>query len=174
MNKSILSKLLIFAAGAAIGSVVTWAIVKTKYEQIANEEIESVREHYSNKTTKERKSTEEPDKTTEYSDVIKNEGYVKEEEEKKKMGDRPFVISPEEFGEMDDYEVVSLIYYADGTVTDDWNNVIESDVVDELVGKESLKHFGEYEDDSVFVRNTELMTDYEILADVRKFTEVKC
>lgn len=41
-----LTKALIFAAGAAIGSAVTWKLVKTKYEQMAQEEIESVREYY--------------------------------------------------------------------------------------------------------------------------------
>ena len=37
---------LVFAAGAAIGSAVTWKVVKTKYERIAQEEIESVKEAY--------------------------------------------------------------------------------------------------------------------------------
>ena len=46
MSKSILSKVFIFAVGAAIGSAVTWKLVKTKYEKIANEEIESVKEIY--------------------------------------------------------------------------------------------------------------------------------
>ena len=35
---------LVFAAGAAIGSAVTWKVVKTKYERFAQEEIESVKE----------------------------------------------------------------------------------------------------------------------------------
>jgi hypothetical protein len=34
---------LMFAAGAAIGSVVTWKIVKSRYERIAQEEIDSVK-----------------------------------------------------------------------------------------------------------------------------------
>lgn len=37
---------LVFAAGAAIGSAVTWKVVKTRYERIAQEEIESVKEVY--------------------------------------------------------------------------------------------------------------------------------
>ena len=45
----ILNKAFIFAAGAIIGSAVTWKIVKTKYEQIANEEIESVKERFRNR-----------------------------------------------------------------------------------------------------------------------------
>ena len=40
MNK--LWGVFIFAAGAAIGSVVTWKIVKRKYERRAQEEIEWV------------------------------------------------------------------------------------------------------------------------------------
>ena len=46
MNRDMLVKAFIFAAGSAIGSVVTWKVIKTKYEQISNEEIESVREEY--------------------------------------------------------------------------------------------------------------------------------
>ena len=43
---------------------------------------------------------------------------------------------------------------------------------EESVGKESLTHFGEYEDDSVFVRNDNLKADYEILADKRTYAEL--
>ena len=46
MNRDMLVKAFIFTAGAAIGSVVTWKVIKTKYEQISKEEIESVREEY--------------------------------------------------------------------------------------------------------------------------------
>ena len=44
MNKDLLIKGMIFLAGGAIGSVITWKLVKTKYETIANEEIDSMRE----------------------------------------------------------------------------------------------------------------------------------
>lgn len=46
-TKHLLSKIVIFTAGAAIGSAVTWKIVKTKYEKLAREEVEAVREYYS-------------------------------------------------------------------------------------------------------------------------------
>ena len=48
----------------------------------------------------------------------------------------------------------------------------EVDDVDEIVGEESLNHFGEYEDDSVFVRNDRLKCDYEILLDQRNYSDV--
>ena len=47
MNKNILSNAIMFAAGAAIGSVVTWRLLKTKYENLVQEEIESIRQVYS-------------------------------------------------------------------------------------------------------------------------------
>ena len=44
------------------------------------------------------------------------------------------------------------------------------DFRDDVVGMESLTHFGEYEDDSVFVRNDRLKCDYEILMDERTYS----
>ena len=38
-----IKKFFIFVAGAAVGSAVTWKLFKSKYEQIANEEIEEMR-----------------------------------------------------------------------------------------------------------------------------------
>ena len=46
MNK-ILTNVFLVTIGAAIGSVVTWKLVKTRYEKIAQEEIDSVKEEYS-------------------------------------------------------------------------------------------------------------------------------
>ena len=43
--------------------------------------------------------------------------------------------------------------------------------VDGTVGDDYADHFGEYEDDSVFVRNDLTRCEYEILADTRKYTD---
>ena len=45
MNKKLFN-ILMFTVGAAVGSAVTWKVIKTKYEQIAQEEIDSVKEEY--------------------------------------------------------------------------------------------------------------------------------
>ena len=45
MNNKVFGTIL-FTAGAIIGSLVTWKVVKTKYEDIAQEEIDSVKEEY--------------------------------------------------------------------------------------------------------------------------------
>lgn len=86
------------------------------------------------------------------------------------MGDKPYVIPPEDFGEKDDYSTESLVYFKDGVLADDMDHRIED--VEAMVGVESLNHFGEYEDDSVFVRNDRLKIDFEILLDERVYADV--
>lgn len=181
-----LVKLLIFGVGAAIGSVVTWKLVKTKYEQIANEEIESVKKVYSYKMMAEEQVKKPEVKVQnvvelepkvnqdriDYSKLTVDLGYTNDiKEGGKDVRERPYVIAPEEFGEIDDYETISLTYYADKVLTDDMDNKIED--VEGLVGEDSLTHFGEYEDDSVFVRNDRYKSDYEILLDIRNYSDVK-
>ena len=175
------NKLFIFAAGAIIGSVVTWAFVKTKYENLANEEIEEVRELYRKKSEDSQESEGEDDDCyeptaediSELRAKLEKNGYVNYSKKEEKEDDNvrePYVISPEDFDDHEDYDVVSLTYYADDVLTDERDNVIEHP--EDLVGYDWASHFGEYEDDSVFIRNDEKMTDYEILADTRKYSEI--
>lgn len=183
------TKVMIFAVGVTIGSVVTWKLIDRKYKDIAQEEIDSVKEVFSKRQpllvpTEEaqanaNKAKDKPNIGT-YSSRLQEEGYLnyteysntKSEEvtDEMKFNNRPYIISPEAFGEEDDYDTVSLTYYADHFLTDDDNQIINE--VDDVVGLESLESFGEYEDDSVFVRNDVLKTDYEILLDQRKYFDV--
>ena len=174
--KSTLNSFLIFAAGAAIGSAVTWKLVKTKYERIAQEEIDSVKETFANREKKSDVDKHSKDVNHDmqnvrktYSNMISELDYDAESKEVTYVN-KPKVIAPEDFGENDDYDVVSLIYYADNVLTDDMNRLVED--VEGTVGSDFAKHFGEYEEDSVFIRNDDLMTDYEILADCRKYSDV--
>lgn len=183
--RSTLTNVIAFAVGAAIGSAVTWKYLKVHFEQIAREEIESVKETFSARKTsakpsegkdekKEESNTKKQLDIDEYAGILRDREYVDyattKMAHKKDTGKPPYVISPEEFSENNDYLTVSLTYYADKVLTDEYDNVILN--VDELVGEDSLTHFGEYEDDSVFVRNDELRTDYEILLDIRKYEDV--
>lgn len=188
---STLNKVLIFAAGAAIGSVVTWKFLKTKYEQLVQEEIASVKEVFSRRNNE---SADEPEMdqqlamdfdekdVAQYNNIVKNEGYTdysnitkpkQEAVNVVKDDERPYVISPDEFDTIDEYEAVSLTYFADGVLADEWDNVIDEDEIDTLVGEDSLTHFGEYESDAVHVRNDLFKTDYEILLDVRNYGDVE-
>lgn len=81
----------------------------------------------------------------------------------------PYVISPEDFGD-DDYEPLTLTYYADGVLVDEDDEPVEN--LDDVVGKESLKRFGEFEADTVFVRNERLKCDYEVLRDNHRYADI--
>lgn len=189
MNKA--TGFVMFVLGAAVGSIVTWQYTRKKYEQIAQEEIDSVKEIFSRRelaadveivtpepqTAKVGKPEEKPD-ITEYAARLEREGYTnysnvsagEKKEEQEAMEMKPYVISPEEFGEFEDYERISLSYYADQILADEDDEKVED--VDNVVGLESLTHFGEFEDDSVFVRNDKLKCDYEILLDQRTYSDV--
>lgn len=179
MNNT-LNNVLIFATGAVIGSVVTWHVAKRKYEA----EIESVKEVYRIKSEENNNDTEEPEpekaeeepefisarKYSTYSDAPKTEQLVANVIEEKDI-DVPYVIPPEEYGELYGYDEISLTFYADGTLADDMDNPVN---INDTVGQAALGCFGQYEDDAVHVRNDKRKADYEVLMDVRKYSEAVC
>lgn len=191
------TKLFIFAAGVIFGTAATWFGAKRYWEQVANDEIESMKEWLARRVEEQDKVTEEktPEPTAnpvspsvkpdlmEYASKVKDLGYFdysrqnekpeepeKPDDEEVDILDEPYVIKPEIFGEEDDYEEVSLTHYADGVLCDEQDNPIED--VDGLVGADYAEHFGEYEDDSVFIRNDRLQIDFEILADQRNYSDL--
>lgn len=194
---------LVFAAGAAIGSAVTWKVVKTKYERIAQEEIESVKEAYADMIANLQEQVDDystMDEAEEWNDHASKIDWSELEDieddcdaepdddlndyarlveqynnnEKggaENMAKEPYVISPYDFGELDGYSQVELTYYADGTLEDEDYNIVTD--ADELIGRDSLYTFGEYEDDAVFVRNERLRADFQILKDYRTYEEAR-
>ena len=186
MNRK-LSNVLLFTVGVAVGSLATWRYFKSKYE-VVEDEIEEKIEEPEGESEEESPEVLEP-KTSykkpplkEYVKMVENNGYapkthVEEVEEEIANGEwddkdvyEPYIIRPEEYGELHAYETLSLNYYADGVLTDELDNPIED--VESLVPADFADHFGEYEDDVVHVRNDNLECDYEILRDLRKFTDV--
>ena len=186
MNRK-LSNVLLFTAGVAVGSLVTWRYFKTKYEVVEDEIEEKIEEpegesEEDDPEVLESKMSYKKPPLKEYVKMVEDNGYapkthveeVEEEIANGEQGDEdiyePFIIRPEEYGELHAYETLSLNYYADGVLTDELDNPIED--VESLVPADFADHFGEYEDDVVHVRNDNLECDYEILRDLRKFTDV--
>lgn len=164
-----------FIAGAAVGTIAAWYYAKKKYEKIAEEEINSVKEVFAKKETDgiRRAAEQAKDKPdiAEYAAVLQKTGYgaVSEKEENAEDKGNPYIIAPEKFGEIEGYDQIDLTYYADGILADDDDEVVEN--VESLIG-DALEHFGEYEDDAVFVRSDRLRCDYEIVLDKRKFSDI--
>lgn len=182
-----MKKVLIFVLGAGVGSLITWKLVKEKYKKIADEEIASVIDRFKQKEKGQNTpvdSTIEEDEViefteeekTEYQDKVQEFGYSQDEYtdedeytvevEQPEEYAAPYVIAPEEFGE---YDTKSWSLYSDGVLTDE-NDMV---VIDHksIIG-DALEHFGDYDDDSVYVRNEKEEYDYEILKLERSFSEV--
>lgn len=171
--------------GAGIGVAGTYSYFKDKYEKLAEKDFNSRRvfdedkkdeseEPVAEKTADSR--TVDKPSIAEYAARLQKEAYVnysdmQDKKQKQEIGvDKPYVIQPSDFGEFDDYEKISLTYTADGVLLDDMNEIVDD--IEETVGEDSLEHFGEYEDDSVYVRNDAKKCDYEILLDQRNYQEI--
>lgn len=114
------------------------------------------------------------DRARDKGDISKYMNHVRMygADEKEPVQTHPYVIPPEEFGEKKGYEQISLTWYADETLADMDDHRLSDGEIEKMVGHDAMTHFGEYENDSVFVRNEELKCDYEILMDHRKYTNV--
>lgn len=178
--------------GAAVGAISSAYFWKKKYMLAAQEEIDAVREFYKSRADENKPAVKKVQlaegelvsiQKNSYGNYYKYGDYYKIAEaygageenhiSKKEVSDNkehPYVISPEEFGEIEEYEKISLTYYADRVLTDDLNEPIDD--IPGIVGEDFATHFGEYEDDSVFIRNDRLKCDYEILLSERTYDEI--
>lgn len=206
MNNKVFGTI-VFATGAVIGSVATWFAIKTKYEQIAQEEIDSVKEEYGRLIKSRKKEIEavrkvveanrdseskeeeddEDDGDSNYEQTMIDYNNIastykgSSNEENDKEGDNkvedevpyingPYVITPDQFGDEPSYSSQPLDYFADGVLADGWGVKLD---IEETIGEDALNHFGDYEDDVVYVRNERTEIDYEVSKDPRRYDEVQ-
>lgn len=200
MNK--LGTVIAFLAGTAIGGMAAWRVANERYAKISEEDILSVKEAFRNREQKLKDEIEELKSKLEVTECLEEEEKVpstilstNEHQDKGDINEyvrmvnrtkyahtsvpqkedhsveAPYVISPEEFGEMDGYTQISLTYFEDDDILSDENGVIIDDP-EEIVG-DALNHFGDYEEDSVFVRSDPKRCDYEILKNLRSYAEFR-
>lgn len=174
-----------FVAGAAVGVAASWFILKERFDQITNDEIASFKEQYRERMEEKKAATENLEKTNDalkeilenaqdveaVEDIIAKEGYViaDEEDTPKETRKKPYAIKPDELGD-EQYDVCVLTYYADGVLTNDWDEPIED--IEGTVGKHNLSKFKASDMDDMYVRNDELELDYEINKDTRRFVDI--
>ena len=186
-----------FLAGVTVGAAGAWFYCKRYYEQIAQDEIDSVKaafaerkpdalknarkdyEDNSNESNKQKADMAKlkPDLVN-YAAKLQEQGYPnysnlddgkKKNEEDETVVDGPYVIPPEEYG-VGSYTTIGLTYYSDGILADDEDERVEN--IEDTVGADFAEHFGDYEEDSVHIRNDRRRCDYEICKDNRTFAAV--
>ena len=184
-------KAFIFIGGAVTGSLVSWYFTKKKYETLAENEIAKMREGYrkKNKELAERARIK-PD----ISEVTKDRITIRQEdvdladkeetliakyaEESEPTGEENISLNDDiiefiddsEFASMNGYDKVNLVLYEDDVLA----NEISDDIVlvEDTVGQQAIDDFKHYNPEAFYVRNNQLMTEYEITRDHRTYEEV--
>ena len=191
-----MNKALYFALGLAAGAVSAWYACKEHYQKIADEEIKSVVDEFSRKKSAEEKNTKKEEdlapeqkayeaervsKLQDYRALIRDAGYwsrtspkdlLEDNPDEPTPGDevtKPYVIKPEEFDTLDDYESVCYTYYADGVLVDEDEDPLEIPEIASSIGLDYASHFGDYDENSVHIRNDLRKIDYEVIRDLRKY-----
>ena len=185
-----------FLVGGAVGAFITWKAIDKYYADLAEEEIQSVKERYygeeknsyqEESNDKEHKREQYPNKTNdihEYAKLLSKEQYVDYQKNDTESLDEEdddtydiYVISPDEYGdkvgteEWTDWELEGLVYFQDGVLCDERDNPIQE--VELTVGRDWVTKFGYYGyEDVVHVRNEGLKTDYEIVKDYRNYRDI--
>lgn len=166
MNKKAIISVISFAVGAIAGVAVS--IYKEKHPVEVTKGSDIVDE--------ENPEPEEPiDEMEEYEPSPNNtyesmaEKYSSNERKERTVKVKPSIISPDDYGEIDYYDQTEFMYMADGVLLNEEQEIVDN--YERLIG-DALQHFGEYEEDSVYVQNDRLKLYIAILKDERKSTEL--
>jgi len=177
MNINLVKGLVIFMVGFGLGAVAAKMALKREYEELVQEEVESLRE-----TAARRKGLR--DEKEEVVDVKKTAkeihkklakrygGSDREQQELSEIEQNygnhptdgtPYAISLEEFSEeMDHFEKSTIYYYdEDDTLADEQEEMIQDVLA--IIGPSVLDHLQQAKSDVVYVRNEKMQIDYEII-----------
>ena len=173
---------LLMILAAAVGFIAASRYFSDKYKKAVQAEIDSVKAAF--RKEKKKLRPEMPSETAEkakdkpelssYVKYAKGLGYgaISDVERPAPVEcAKPYVIAPDDFGGTN-YELVSLTWYADGIMADEDNRLLEIDEIEETVGADATSHFGEFEEDCVYVRNDRTKRDYEILQNEQTYADV--
>ena len=173
MNKR---EIIIFIAGIGIGAISTYFILNKRYENIANEEIESVKKQFSKYNDKKEKEKNERTikiindyarnnfKETDWE--VKDENMMAENEHPRDdENENKYLIDLDEYTRDDKYDKITCEFYPENHVL---INVDDNSMMDieENIGESNLVNFGgsfEDFDDTMFIRNERLGIDFEVV-----------
>lgn len=167
------------SAGVLAGAMLTYKKLETIYQDKLREDLDEARE---NRRRFFMRKTESGGQTVSKKEAVLDErGDIPSaelcaddqkgsdaEKEPEKASDKPYIISPEEFGEMDEYERIVLLYHTDGVLTDEDREMVDD--ADEIVGTDYADRLEK--SDSVYVRNDERKSDYEILRVLDSYKDI--
>lgn len=109
-----------------------------------------------------------------YNEIIHklNYGEYFKKEDEAPVEDRmdPFIITDDEWDENNGYDKVWLTFFEDDEVfVDDCENVVENGI--DLIGESNLTEFGEFEENTLYIRNNKYGTDYMVTLEHSSYRE---
>ena len=182
-----------FVAGFAIGFGTSCIILKKKYETKLNQGLQDIRNAYTepkeekiedNDKTEVETITEKPVQTKvtniatllEPNDVELDENgeWQLKNTSREVNENEPYEISYDEFSEKEGYDTRSLIYYIKSNVVTEYlagedPDEIKVDKPAELIGVDTLCSFENCEDDTIYVRNDKLKSDFEVVVSAKTY-----
>lgn len=171
--------IMIFSAGVVVGAASAFYFLKDYYKDLADEEIEQVREMYQSRVSKD-KSDVKTNKhgyisttpSIEYNTMVKEYNQVNEKKGEEYMAKRmhpveddkdiPYVINPEDF---DDPAVLNQTTTCSfdpisGIVVDD---VTREEIDRDILGEDNLEFFAKSDESTIYIRNDSISTDFEVI-----------
>lgn len=186
---------LLLGIGAAVGSAITALTLKNHYRRQADAEVEGMRQAYNvrlsemalrNRTkpmpdiqevaealSVKIKTTEpDPAAMTNYREAFEREATEEEIANVILSNPGPVLeaITQDDFIEPNGYEKVNVIVYADGIAATEADDAILD--VDDTIGVDAVPRMIRGNEEAIYIRNNDLMTDYEIVANENTYTEV--
>lgn len=175
---------LIFLSGVLVGSGVTFVITKKRLDDLANKEIDEILQAYGPMDVKstekmlveDEKSVEKEENQAKMdknsldygsfsSNLVKN--YASNEPKivdikpsRDQLG--PYIISVEEFEEMNGNEKISLTYFMEDDVLMSCDDSVLDNGMMLVGGAENLEELENSEDGIIYIRNDKAGCDYEI------------
>lgn len=178
---------LIFLGGAAVGGLAAtiyfkrkMAILEEDYQRIANDEInkyinESLCDEEKQNTIKDTDECENLIDIEKCQVISEGNGYIEAEEENISDEDEedeqiaPYIITPDEYGDDDEYTTRMLTAFTDKVILDEDNclfntNYFGKDIMKTIYSKKNA-------DSSIFVRDDNEKVDYEIIKEKISFED---
>ena len=184
-----MNKLLIFLGGAVVGGLTATIYFKRKidsleeeYQKIATDaynkyvsdfNIEVSYPHDDNQIIYDEQNNvctsgidigNDEDK---YTEIVKE--YNNQEENETEDNIMPYIITPEEYGDDDDYDTKVLTAFTDKVVLDEDNCMVDIEYFGDAINKKIYSK--KNKDTSIFVRDENEKVDYEIIKENISFEE---
>lgn len=185
-----LSTVIAFLAGAGISGGITWFVTRNYYRNLANEEVESVRKHYSGKihelsATAQQAKMDQIKQEAEAAAVkydtaatTDDSAWIKKESERQAISydqdykppkvhtefKPPYVITPEEFSDSFTFEKKTYLLFKDGVFFDESTELPVPEALN-ILGEENMDQMGAVEPNTLYIRNERYGTDYEIISE---------